>query len=311
MMQKFQEFIRKYRVHGIIFIIAVLIWFHAITERYYEQPIKVWVEPVNVPQGYVIINDYPRIRRVVFRGKGKNLIALMNARIRILADLNQSEQPRQVVQLSLDKIRLPTSLVQLEAVKFLDPDTVQYFLEPVVSKEVPVKARIRIVPGKGYVLVGSVQVEPQRVLVRGPIRAIDEIDTVLTRPLELKDVREGVTGRVELVNVHPGKVLLEPPAVHYRARVEKLAEKTLEGIRVKVINAPGDRQVSVRPPTLSLTIRGGETYIASLTAKDIVAYVDYRRFLLTGKRRLPAIIELPEYVTFDNVRPETFEIQVR
>ncbi len=309
-MKKLRDILSRYKVHMIILMIAILIWFHAVTEKYYEQPFAVTVVPTNVHTDYVITNDYTKQVTVLFRGKGKNLLALMNTNIRVTADLKQTTQPRVVVQLSLDKIHVPPSLMELEPIKFVDKDTIHFVLEPLRRKRVVIVPRITVTPKEGFIVVGNLQIQPSRILITGPQSLVERVDSLETKKVQIENAEADVTGSVELNNPYPHKLKLEVTSVRYLLQVQKLAEKLVENVPVKVINAPANRKVSVIPPVLSLHLMGGEKVLANLGPDDIVAYVDYRRYLRTGEKMLPAIIEIPDNVTFDKVTPEKFKLVV-
>ena len=307
-MKSFREIVDRYKVHAIILFIATLIWFHAVTEKYYEQPFKVQVVPVNVNPDFVIANNYTRSVTVLFRGKGKTLIALMKRQIEIAADLKQSTQALTVVQLSLDKIRVPTSLMELEPLKFVGKDTLQFRLERLLRKHVPVVARIRVVPKHGYTIVGDVLVEPPRVLVSGPESVVRSLDSLATKEVFIDSATADVSGNVALINPLPEKIDLEVNTVHYLLQVQQIGEKEIADIPVRVINVPVGRKVLVRPAKLSLRLIGGKKFLARIGPQDVRAYVDYQRYLQTGETLLPAIIEIPDNLSFDRVTPEKFRL---
>ena len=302
-MMSIREILNRYKVHGII-------WFYAVTEKYYEQPFRVAVVPINVHPEYVIANDYTKSVTVLFRGKGRTLLLLMKQRIEVPADLKQSTRPFTVVQLSLEKIRVPTSFMELEPLKFVDKDTIEFRLERLTRRRVPVHGRIRVVPKSGYTVVGDLEIKPAHVLISGPESMVLGVDSLETEFVEVDSAVSDVVGDAALINPRPEKLQLEVQSVHYRVLVQRLGEKTLEGVPVRVINVPVGRRARVRPPTLAVHLIGGRDFLAKIGPKDITAYVDYRRYLQTGETLLPANIEVPDHLRFDEVKPRRFRLIV-
>jgi YbbR domain-containing protein len=305
-----QVIFRNYQVHLVIVVIAIFVWFHAITEKQYEHVFQVKVVPVNPPDGQVITNHDNQKVGVLFRSSGKVLIRqLIGGKIEITANLEHTTASRVDVRLDLKDLQIPRANLNLEPIKFIDSDTLSFYFEHVKEKEVSVFPKVNIVPVPGYTIVGGIQLKPSNVLITGPQSDIDNTDSIATGLRELKNVNSDVAGQIALINPFPGRVALTVKTVSYSADIQQLGEKSFIDIPVLVYNAPRGIEASVLPSTLSLKIKGGVELIESIDKGDIIAYVDYRHYETTGESILPPLVKAPDEVDFFDVFPDKFELK--
>jgi hypothetical protein len=280
------------------------------TELEYEQVIQVKIEPINLNPEYVIINDYTKTVPIRFEGKGKNLIALRNSDVTLQVDFNQTSEKRVHAILYLKNVKIPTHAGEVTPKEFVEKDTINFVLNPLMYKFIPVENQINIKPKAGFTMIGDLKLTPSEISVSGPEDKINTAKFIKTEQIELEDVTADVMEWAKLINTFPEGVELNLNEVEYSADIQQIIDETVEYIPVDVINVPENLKVTALPSTLSLKVSGGIDIINDLKKEDISAYIDFKNYNEKTKNSLPAIIKTPEYVTFSQVSPETFEIKI-
>jgi hypothetical protein len=90
--------------------------------------------------------------------------------------------------------------------------------------------------------------------------------------------------------------------------VQKLMEKRIHKIPVRVTNIPGNVKAIVIPSHFSLVVQGGVNLVAPITEKDIVAFIDYRRYRNAKENDYPAYIEPIPGIEFRDYDPKRFKV---
>lgn len=181
-------------------------------------------------------------------------------------------------------------------------------LEPVALKTVDVVAQLEGSVAPGYA-VTAVNLEPDRVVLKGTAGSLADIETVRTHPINLADAAESFKKEVPL-NL-PEAVSVDPPLRIMVARVEiteRIVTRVLEEIPVSVKG--GGAPYRMEPRTIMLTVSGPEAVVTTLESKaDFSVAVDLGG-LAPGHHKLKAVIHLPVGTTLLRVDPEQFSVTI-
>lgn len=141
------------------------------------------------------------------------------------------------------------------------------------GKVVQVKGKVTGDPAPGYHFV-AVTSDPVEVKLRGDSTKLAGIDAVSFQPFSIDGAKGIVSQDMELI-LPPGVVMAEPRTVRVTAVIEEdAAEKTISGIPMSVGGLAGGLSAYLSPGTLSATIRGPQSQLAGVAAKDIAASVN-------------------------------------
>ncbi len=300
----------NYKIRIVIIFTALIVWFHAVTEKQYEHVFQAKVVPVNVPEDYVVLNNHTEKVGVQLRGTGKALLrVLINTKIEINVDLGSSKKYHQNVKLNLENLVFPTSNINIVPIKFVDKDTLNFKVEPILAKEVTVNPQIIIQTAPGYTIVDGIQVHPGNVLIVGPVSIIHKTDFISTSASKIENVTSDVSRKIKLINPHPRDMSMNIQLIEYYADIQQLGEKSFLDISIRILNAPIGVNASVLPSTLSLKIKGGVEVIDTIDRNDILAYVDYGLYKQSGELLLAPFIKLPRDLIYFDVFPDKFELK--
>ncbi|MDZ7780674.1 MAG: CdaR family protein [Gemmatimonadota bacterium] len=188
-------------------------------------------------------------------------------------------------------------------VESVTPSTVSLSFEPAVTRLVPVAPRIRGRLPDDLALVGDISPNPQFVRVRGPESRMAGLDSVGLETFDLGTVSQsGVfTVAVDTTGLAGGTAV--PSTVSLGVRVERVVERMLPGIVVRVEAGDGDSPLVAEPRTIRVRIAGARSLVTGLDIGQIEASVDpeaLRRMAPGEVRRVPVeITGVPERVRAD------------
>jgi hypothetical protein len=288
-------------------LIALFLWFHAITEKDYEVRRRAPIEIAAVPEELVLAKPIPTEAIVRLKGKGKQLIAPYFSSIRLSIDANWAQEGLTQITLAPEHVHIPHGIGAL-MVEIITPQKLDLEFDVLVSKSVPVQSGITIEPSEGFVKVGSIILQPDSVLVQGPAQHVTSIDFVTTDSVNYSGAKGSISDVVGLVNPNGFNVTCLPRQVEAAINIQQLVQRTVEQIPVTLTNIPSGITAYLEPGVISLTISGGEDYLTSLTPSDFSVSADYRRALTSAENRISARINLPPQVKLTGASPQTFRV---
>jgi len=288
-------------------LIALFLWFHAVTEQEYEVKREVPIQIIGTPGDLILSQPAPEEASIRLRGKGKQLIIPYFSPVRVLVPAAGAEKGSLTVSLSGENVDIThgngTALTDIVSPRRLD-----LTFDTLVRKQVPVQSRIILEPLDGYVQVGPITFSPDSVLVTGPAQFVHSIASVQTDSLTYSGIKEPVVDQVHLVDPEGFNVTYIPHQIEARSQIQRLVQRTVEGIPVTLTNIPRGLSAHLEPGTLSVTISGGEDFLETLTKDSFSAFADYGRARRRADTRINARINLPPEVELISASPQTFKV---
>ena len=183
-------------------------------------------------------------------------------------------------------------------------DDPEFLFNEVTFKKVPVQRVQSVSYRPQYMATREMTVHPDSVLVYGEESRLENIDRILTRPIELKDLSASAHGTVRLDG--PIGVRLSDEEVVYSLDVSRYVE-IRSVVKVEARNVPPGMHLSVLPSTAEVVFRCMFP-TASDPSESATVYVDYDDFTksLTG-RCIARCDNLPSGVISYSVTPEVFD----
>jgi hypothetical protein len=296
------NFWATYKIEFASTLFAITIWFLIVTGGTFDYSANI---PIVLPRGYqdyVITSPLPPEARVRLRGQGRYLLTfLIFEQARLVLDFTW-ETGQVVLHPTVDNVLLYGNAKKLSVLEVEEPTTIRLTIEKVVLRKVPIVLNVKIKPMAGYTIVGDIHMEPDYITLKGPESQIDLLDSINTKEEIWTDLKRSVQRSIALVPPSQAHFQYVEQKVIVSVDIQKLMEKKLSKIPVKVVNLPPHLSATVIPPTISLVIEGGVNIVSRIESKDIKVYVDYNRRLDTSKYEYLAVIE-----EIPGVRPRDFE----
>ena len=204
----------------------------------------------------------------------------------------------------LTDIRLPGGLSPRD---LLTP-SLTIRLEPMVTKTAGVVAVLEGNPAPGYA-VASVNLTPDRIVLKGTDAMLSAIETVNTRPLNLEAAAESFKKQVPL-NL-PEAIGVEPPLRIVLAEViikERIITRVMENIPISGRGTTDTYRID--PQTITLTVSGPESVVNSVETDPAFAVTVDMAGLSPGTHNLKAIINLPVAIKLVRISSERFSVTI-
>jgi hypothetical protein len=200
-------------------LLAVVVYLHVYTERPASMMIAFPIEPIDLPDSLAVVSPGPSPVMVELRGTGKQLIRLRltEPRVRIsLAGIAPGHFQRAI---TVDDLRLPRD-AHLEVGRIVGPLVVEMTVERVISRVVPVAARIDTHFPIGVRWEGDWRARPEWIRIRGPRALVMKLDSVQVGPVRIDGRLDSLVASVRTDSL-PAGCEAEPKSVMLSFTLER------------------------------------------------------------------------------------------
>jgi hypothetical protein len=298
----------------ICFGIATFFWFLNALEKEYQVEISFPVRYTNLPNNKVLSNDLPDHFILEVRSFGFTLLRykLSMAFSPLVFNVNEftgrmmeeSNKTFYAVPSRQFRNRLADQVSSEFNITGVQPDTIFFRFDRVISKKVKVVADIRYGLKKQHYLTGNISSEPDSVKVLGPKSFLDTLKFVNTVPQNFKELDKLTQTSVELSKIK--KLEFAPKRVTVTIPVEEYTEKQLS-VPITVNNLPEGVQVNLFPAQVKVSFMIGLSQFAKVSPQDFKASVSYED-LQNNLDYLPVKIEKkPSHLESVNYLPKKVE----
>jgi len=283
--------------------LAVVLWVTIAGRDTAERGVTAPVTFRNVPQDLEVTGDLVNTVDVRLRASPGLIESLDPGDVVVRIDLEGAEEGEKIVQLTAEQVRVPFGFRMVK----VTPSLLTLNLERVVMATIPVHPRVYGQPAPGFE-VAELNLEPDRVRVKGPKSRIQEIQSAYTEPVSV----DGADVTVEqYVNVGFEDPLVSPvEGGHVRVVAvirERNERKTLDGLPVIVRGQPAE----LTPRTVRVEVSGPARVLRDLAPVDVRPYVNVPPDHDPG-RPLPVAVEIASgHTGADVVQTEPAEVRAR
>lgn len=268
-----------------------------------ERTLQIPLELQNLPPHLMIVS--PRVDLVDLRVSGpRTLLGRINPNeLKIVLDLGGVRPGPAVFRVLTESLNLPRGV----KISRLTPSEVTLEFSRIGRRTLPVRVTFTGKP-PGDLRVTETRVAPESVEVSGPMEVVDKMQAVETAPLDLATTEAGVMQR---------ELLLEPPLeylsytaslVRAEVRLEEPEEtRVFRGVPVVVRNT--SQRTTVKPESISVTIRGPKSALEALELNHGTVYIDAAG-LEPGEHTLAASADLPAEVKLVKQEPASLLVSV-
>jgi len=209
-----------------------------------------------------------------------------------------------------DMVEIPGG-INADVLEILSPDSVMFLLDERIELELPVHPLLQVDTAPGFAKVGDVDLKPSIVILTGPKENVQHVKYIKTDSVFITEAKHNKDIFLNLVKPNIYNVKLTPLQVKASVRIERIGEKIIAGITIKVKNVPGNRVVLVEPGSIEIQINGAISIIAGIDKDDIEAWVDYRDYNKLRSNRIPVRLGIKAKVDIIRTVPEDVRLIVR
>ena len=291
-------------------IAAIVLWLIVATEKQYLYQIEVPINLVRIAEGKILSDKIPDKAEIEFKGRGRSLIAMLFYNVAFNIELPELKESKTIELKDLMTFLDLPSTFGVEAGDIIEPHAIDFQIDDLVVMQKPVTIAGDLSMEDGYVLMQRT-LEPDTAVITGPRQKIEKIQSILTEPVSQSGIRLSFKERVGLQNPLPGITTIEPAMTEASFDVQRLIERVVYDIPIRVVNTPSHLQVEAVPNRLSLKISGGETLVAGITSADIIAEIDFVKHYRVNVEYYAASIVTPPDIRWIESIPKSFKLKVR
>jgi YbbR domain-containing protein len=178
--------------------------------------------PVNVdlrdPDWRLAEPPQPPVVQVTVIGPTGELLTLAGQPPRIVLLVDRVTDTVETQVLPLQWVQLPRDVRQARVLS-LRPDTILLRYERLITRTLPVRVRTVGELPAGYELALPPTTSPARVQIRGPVRILDQLDSVPLAPVEISGLRSTTNIPASIDTMGLGPVRVSPEEVNVILRV--------------------------------------------------------------------------------------------
>ena len=300
----------NYKVKLGLFILALLLWFLVVTQRRHEHSFNIPIELAGLKPDKIIVTEVPAEAEVKFQAQGRELLRMQftdQPHLRI--DLS-SISHFYTFHLHPDMVIIPGGF-NAEVLDIISPDSIEIILGDRLELKLPVSLQVDAQPAAGYTFLRDFRISPQKVLVIGQRSKIVRLNSIKTEAAELKGVKRNTELQLNLKVPYIHGVEIVPSQVKVLIEVERLGERSIKRVPLKVRNIPRGRKVVIDPLSVDVEVSGGMSAISGLEADSISAWANFHEYDITRGGRAPVHVDTPGRVNVEKITPAEVRLIVR
>lgn len=288
---------------------SIILWVSVSLSNDYNTSLQLPIKIFNVPEGYVPVLPSTEKINVKVRGKGWNLLtALIAARNDYYVDAGNELKNKQVLDLRYFEAE-NTWLTSKFQILEITPSTISFSFEKIGYAKLKIVPNLQLDFKTGYGLATDVVVIPESTVVTGPLQQVNEMIEIPTKLLKINGLNEKTERTVELKKL-PG-LAYDVQTATIILNVQRIVEKSFDGINVKIIDIPSDRDVVLLPNKINISLRGGIDVLGKMEKDQIKAAVYYRDVVLDTIGSVSPALNIPEHTELVYVKPERLNYVIK
>jgi YbbR domain-containing protein len=285
--------------------IAALLWLVVAGDRVVERALRVPIEFQNLPQGLEMVGEPPEDVDVRLRASSGTLGRLSTGDMAAVIDLRTARPGRRLFHLTLSSVKVPYGVEVVQVA----PATLPIAFENSAVRIVQVRPSVEGRPAPGYEVV-SVTSNPATVEVVGPESSLRGLAEAMTEPISVADATRPIREVVTIGVADPNVRLRTPQTAEVTVQIVTGAStRTITGVPIQLRNLDNGLRGRVLPLTVSVTIRGTQQTVSSLSADAVDASVDAAG-LGAGDHNVPVRTRAAQGLTIERVNPETVRLRI-
>lgn len=282
-------------------LFAIIFWGSISLSGSYYANIDVALKLFDFPDGYTTGSNLPDNVSIKLKGEGWKLVTLnigAESEYRVSVE---SDSGLKYVNLYNNLANNRWILSETEVID-INPDTIAFFVERIVSRKVPVLVDLGLEFKTGYGLASNILVAPDSVIVSGPVSIMKDLKKIST-------VRKSLSSldNKKVVNINLPKttgITYNSNLIEVALDVQRIVDKQFDNIPVDVLDVPQDISVVLLPNTVGCSVRGGVNVLGNLNEDQFKAYLFYSDIVSDTLGSVVPHLELPENTSLMFIKPE-------
>jgi len=291
-------------------LISITLWFMVTTSKEYTTQITIPLEVSRLAKGKTLLEPVASEVTLEIRGTGQSIIAfyLYESGFKLeLPDISKNTTINLADHLVF--LDLPSRL-NFELIEILEPKSLELKIDDFIETQKPVQFSGLVGTEPGYIVLDTT-FSSDSVNITGPKSILDTIKYIYTENGKYKNQKYPFNNQLKLNSPRPELVNLNPSSIDVQFEIQKIIERWIYEIPVKIKKVPPHLIVESTPPVFSLKIKGGEQNVEKITNEDIQAEIDFSTQYNPEQPDYPVSIKTPLEISWLESSPKTFKLTVK
>lgn len=266
------------------------------------------VNPINLPENHVIINDSSTYLNIAITTFGFKHIRYYLRKPKIDIDFGSLEKTSTHYKWieSNEKSKILSQFDANVEIETITPDTITFRYDINSVKKIPIKLVSNIKFSTGYDIVDSYVLKPDSIKIIGPKMVTDSILEIETKLLELDNVNSNFNNIIEL-NIHEkfNGLKISNSTANVIATVEKFTEGTID-VPITVINVPENVKINFYPKSVPVVFYSSLSNFKSITSSNFIVQCDFNA-IKDNTHLVPKIVKQPSNIKYAKLNVKQVE----
>ncbi len=261
-------------------IFTSVLWLLIQFSKNYTQEVEVGIRYVNLPVDKIFNEESDQALRMTLNGNGFRLMN-HNWKKPILEfnvdDAVSNKDDYYYFQIDKESKILRDKLDFKGRILTVQKDSLRLKLDLNLEKKIPVIAIHDIKYAVGYGSDKGLVVTPDSILVGGPSRIIDTIQSISTESLIIEGVNQDHRSELNIdIAALPSSISVIPATVEANVLVSKFTEGN-QKIPITLNNVPEGVEIKIFPKEISVVYRVGLDKYNEISERDFIVVADYAK----------------------------------
>ena len=283
---------------------SVALWVYITLNMEFVSFVKVPLR-IKLPKDKSIEKPIPQYISVEVRATGWQIFSLkyFNTSANCKIDLSRNKINDSLFAVNrTDIIKNLTDMGNVQAIDVV-PQSLTLTLGQIGEYAVVVEPDVEIIPKENYLQAGEIKTKPDLIIIRGNDRKIRGITRWKTVHRVFEDVTEPIRTKIPLSDTLTNIIELSHREVLLSADIQKIAEITIEDVRLQYNGADLPAQHIIIPQYFDITLRGGIKEIENLNVDDIMVTVNTTDVVNDTTGLLKPIVVVPGNLKYIKIDP--------
>lgn len=276
----------------LVLLIAILLWLQQVLQKTHNVELLVPISLQNLATNLVLEDIILPQIRVEIQAKGYDVIFAKFSNFSFNIDAAKYKYGKNKIKLTEKNLVYPKR-INLKVIDINYDNDLVITVDRLSEKSKPVEIVYESTADEEFFIENKILNENQKVVLKGPLILLKQIEVVKTKPINKKMVMGGKLN-AELISPNVN-VKLETEQVVYEITQTKIINKTISLIPIKF---PESENLTIIPQKVSIMISGPEEILITLNNNSFDANLDLKnvRKGFTGvKFDLPSGVKMVEY----------------
>ena len=255
------------RAFVISLLVSLFVWMLINLSKTYVRVVHVKVSFKNLEEGTFVKNN-DSILIVKLKGTGFSLISSSLNSLKYAIDTKKDKNLWSWEKKSYDFNELFPKKIEVLSV---DPQEVNFDIQSLIKKKVPIQSQIIVVPKIGYG-IKDYYLGQDSIVIYGDKTSIDEVSFIETDSLYFENISKSIDGVVGLKSVNED-VMIVPNKINYKYSVERFTEGSFQ-LDIQIKNSPKDKEISIFPKQVHIQFQSPISLFSNYRSEAFGLYVD-------------------------------------